>query len=185
MPELGDKKLFKGETVPRVYAFNPSKNFYGFYSQKQIWYQGLITDINAYVKLGFSDENNNRARALRENITDVLELKASSNISEKLIYDAKSILNGMSDAALEKFGKDNYTLIQHYFKYEDSGNDFVDMDARLFLLIEKLGINPLDDKYKNDKKEILKQHKLDDYDKNIEEAQERHKKDIGLHKIKL
>lgn len=185
MPELGEKKLFKGETVSRVYAFNPSKNFYGFYSQKQVMYQRLITDKDLYVKLGFSDENNNRARALRENITDVLELKASSNVSEKLIYDAKSILNGMSDAALEKFGKDNYSLIQHYFKYEDSGNDFVDMDARLFLLLEKLGINPLDDKYRNDKKEVLKQHKLDDYDSDVIDAMERHEDDIGLYKIEL
>lgn len=149
MPSLGERKLFKGEKTPRIYAYNPSKNYYGFYSYKEAINRRLIRDVYTLEQLGFTGEIDNRARSLRENIISILELKASTNINQNLIYDAISKLNNMSDEELSKFGKENYNLIQHYFEYNDSGNNTLDMDARLYLLVEMLGINPLDSKYKN------------------------------------
>ena len=164
MPELGDiiniktKKVYKEGELDfskiknirnyRQFVFNPAKGVARYYSLRETFENVYIKD-QYIIDRDYSSTQSNKARALRDNIISSIELKISNNFNDYVIMgDVKNILNLMTDDELTKFADKNYDLIQHFFKYEDSKIGSSDMDARLFLLLSALGLDPNDKRYR-------------------------------------
>ena len=176
MPELGDiiniktKKVYKQGELDfskiknirnyRQYVFNPAKGVARYYSLRETFENVYIKD-KYIVERDYSYKESNKARALRDNIISTIELKISDDYNDYTIMsDVRNKLNLMDDKQLTKFADDNYNLIQHFFKYEDSAIGSSDMDARLFLLLSALGLDPNDNKYKMNKGNVEQSVKL-------------------------
>ena len=148
MPEIGDVKRIKGRK--KIFAFNPEKGIARYYGEKTIYTRSYITS-KELVEQKFQSAHTNKARALRENIVDTVRTKISESFNEyTLVDDVTSILNTYSDEKLKQFADDNKELIGYFFSYEDSTINTSDMDARLFLLLQKLGIDPYNPRYAGD-----------------------------------
>ncbi len=148
MPEIGDIKYIKGRK--KIFAFNPEKGIARYYGAKTIYTRSYITS-KELVEEKFQSAHTNKARALRENIIDTVRTKISTSFNEyALVDDVTSILNTFSDDRLKEFADENKDLIGYFFSYEDSSINTSDMDARLFLLLQKLGIDPYNPKYMGD-----------------------------------
>lgn len=184
MAQIGEKRSINinGKWRRRTYGYNPSTGKFAWYSRKGIYSRGIITSEREYAP--FRDiVKRNRASALRKNIVDTVRLRSSNTIYNQKLGDAfEEALNKMSDDEIQTFSEEYYNLIQAYFKYEsEAPAGSVEMDGRIALLGEVLGINVNDseftymnpmrynEKYENDLigNEMKFQIKVNLYDKDM------------------
>lgn len=199
MPEIGDvynvktKKTYKAGEIDftkiknlrnyKVFAFNPEKGIARYYGYKTVYTRSYISS-KELVEEKFQSEHMNKARALRENIIDTVRTKISESFNEfALVDDVTSILNTYSDKELKDFAEKNKALIGYFFSYEDSSINTSDMDARLFLLLKQLGIDPTNKKYVGDidnPNEGFNSVKHEMYTKRIEDFMDLKKVELGV-----